>query len=55
MIRPGQEVPMLRLSGWWLARAGFDVGQEIEIRVQRGRLTIMVPPESSEETGPIAA
>jgi Toxin SymE, type I toxin-antitoxin system len=33
-------VPDLRLSGHWLQRAGFDLGQQYEIEVRAGRLTI---------------
>jgi len=33
-------VPDLRLSGHWLQRAGFDLGQHYEIEVRAGRLTI---------------
>jgi hypothetical protein len=37
-----QQVPMLRLTGKWLARAGFDIGQLIEIEVKRNKLIIRV-------------
>jgi len=33
-------VPDLRISGHWLERAGFDLGQHYEIEVRAGRLTI---------------
>ncbi len=33
-------VPDLRLSGKWLATAGFDLGQQYEVEVETGRLTI---------------
>ena len=33
-------VPDLRLSGKWLAAAGFDLGQQYEVEVEAGRLTI---------------
>ncbi|HVF59608.1 MAG TPA: SymE family type I addiction module toxin [Thermoanaerobaculia bacterium] len=33
-------VPDLRISGRWLQRAGFDLGQHYEIEVRAGRLTI---------------
>ena len=32
--------PMLRLSGRWLQRAGFDIGQRVRVRVDAGRLVI---------------
>lgn len=38
--RDGREVPELRLAGRWLKGAGFDLGQEYEIEVGVGRLTI---------------
>jgi hypothetical protein len=45
-------MPMLRLSGRWLAKAGFETGQVIEIEVQHGRLTIMTGAETEEEQMP---
>ncbi|HVF60007.1 MAG TPA: SymE family type I addiction module toxin [Thermoanaerobaculia bacterium] len=33
-------VPDLRISGRWLQRAGFDLGQNYEIEIRAGRLTI---------------
>jgi len=33
-------VPDLRLSGHWLRKAGFDLGQFIEVEVSDGRLVI---------------
>ena len=30
-------VPYLRLSGRWLRRAGFELGQKFQIRVDYGR------------------
>jgi hypothetical protein len=38
--REGEYVPLLRLSGKWLRRAGFDQQQEFEITVRAGRLVI---------------
>jgi Toxin SymE, type I toxin-antitoxin system len=37
--RPPTPSP-LRLSGHWLERADFDLGQHYEIEVRAGRLTI---------------
>jgi len=48
VYRQHRQVPMLRLSGRWLARAGFEIGQPIEIGVQRGKLTIMVTADPAE-------
>ena len=33
----GDRVPYLRLSGRWLRRAGFELGQKFQIRVDYGR------------------
>lgn len=33
-------VPDLRMSGLWLATAGFDLGQRYEVEVRHGELTI---------------
>lgn len=35
-----QPFPMLRLSGRWLAEAGFQVGDLVHVAVTRGRLVI---------------
>jgi toxic protein SymE len=34
------DVPWLNLSGLWLAEAGFDIGDEIDISVAKNTLTI---------------
>lgn len=36
----GENRPLLRLSGKWLARAGFPIGQEFEVVVEEGRLVL---------------
>ena len=33
-------LPELRLGGKWLRRAGFDLGQKVQVKVDAGRLTI---------------
>jgi len=38
--RDGRRFPELRMTGRWLEDAGFDLGQEYEIAVAAGRLTI---------------
>jgi len=38
--RARRRVPDIRLSGLWLRSAGFDFGQELEIEVEDGALTI---------------
>lgn len=55
LFQGAKRVPMLRLTGRWLAAAGFDIGQLIEIKVERGKLTILIDSEMAEETRPIAA
>ena len=35
-----KDVPWLNLGGLWLAKAGFNVGQKIEIKIEDGQLTI---------------
>jgi len=35
-----RRVPDIRLSGLWLKSAGFDLGQELEVEVEAGALTI---------------
>lgn len=45
-LKPGAQrhepplVPWLKLSGRWLEQAGFDPGQRVRIKVERGRLVI---------------
>jgi toxic protein SymE len=36
----GSNVPWLNIRGKWLARAGFNIGDQIEIEVENGVLTI---------------
>jgi len=35
-----RRIPDIRLSGLWLRSAGFDLGQELEVEVEAGRLTL---------------
>jgi hypothetical protein len=37
-------VPMIRLRGLWLVRAGFRVGDALRIEVAEGRL-VLTPPK----------
>ena len=39
--------PFLRLSGRWLEKAGFRIGQSVFVQVENGKLTIM-PMEETE-------
>lgn len=32
--------PAIRLRGQWLARAGFEAGQRVTVRVENGRIVI---------------
>jgi hypothetical protein len=38
-------VPMIRLRGRWLMRAGFREGDAIRIEVEEGRLVLTRPPD----------
>ncbi len=40
LSRGDRQIPMLRLTGKWLAEAGFNRGQQIEIEVKAGELAI---------------
>jgi toxic protein SymE len=35
-------MPFLRLQGRWLGRAGFDVGADVRVQVEPGRLVLEV-------------
>jgi len=35
------EVPYLRLRGYWLQKAGFSVGQRVELHIADQRITIV--------------
>ena len=35
------EVPLLRLRGYWLKRAGFAAGQRVQVHVTDGCITIV--------------
>lgn len=39
-------VPAIRISGAWLARIGFDLGQKAIIREQPGQLVIQLAEEA---------
>ncbi len=38
--RGNRKIPDLRLLGLWLEKAGFDLGQQCEVEVESGTLTI---------------
>ncbi len=46
---------MLRLTGKWLAKAHFEIGQLIEIEVGDGKLLIRVDKQSEVKTDSIKA
>ncbi len=50
-----KQVPMLRLTGKWLAKAHFEIGQMIEIEVGHGKLLIRVDEQSEVKTDSIEA
>jgi Toxin SymE, type I toxin-antitoxin system len=37
VVRP---VPLLRIQGQWLERAGFEIGKRVNVQVESGRLVI---------------
>ncbi len=41
-FRGNATVPMIRLRGKWLERAGFDEGSLVDITVTDGKLTLTV-------------
>ncbi len=46
----GVRVPMIRLRGRWLARAGFEQGQRVRVELLDGLLVLIpLPPDPSRE------
>lgn len=43
---PSRPVPFLRLSGDWLAEAGFAVGATIQVHVRAGKITLSPEPSA---------
>ncbi len=43
--------PFLRLSGRWLERAGFRIGQSVFVQVEIGKLTITPMKEMTFQSG----
>jgi Toxin SymE, type I toxin-antitoxin system len=41
-------MPFLRLQGRWLERAGFTVGANVHVQVERGRLVLEVIDPQAE-------
>ena len=48
---PGHSVPLIRLRGKWLKEAGFTAGQQVSVRVEHGRLTIVASDDETHEKG----
>ncbi len=46
--RNERQVPDLRLGGQWLERAGFELGQQYQVQVHLGQLTIRAEPANKE-------
>jgi len=40
ITQPSRDVPWLNVNGLWLERAGFGVGQPIEIAIENRKLII---------------
>jgi hypothetical protein len=47
-------VPMIRLRGRWLMRAGFREGDAVRIEVEDGRLILTQPGEPSPQAAILA-
>ncbi|NLW48860.1 MAG: type I addiction module toxin, SymE family [Firmicutes bacterium] len=43
-----KRVPMIRLTGNWLAENGFQIGRKIIARITSGRLVVEVDGEEEE-------
>lgn len=41
-FRDNRSVPMIRLRGDWLKRAGFEEGTQVHVDVAEGRLTLIL-------------
>jgi hypothetical protein len=48
-FRKNKSVPMIRLRGDWLRRAGFSEGMPIQVHVAGGKLTLTAGEESTAE------
>jgi len=44
-VRESDSVPMIRLRGKWLKRAGFEEGMQVHVDVTVGKLTILSATE----------
>jgi len=50
-FRENRSVPMLRLRGEWLKRAGFEEGRQVHIEVADGRITLILADDGAECAG----
>ena len=51
----GCQLPMIRLTGSWLAEAGFPVGARVRVEVvEAGRIVMTRLDEEGEEVGELA-
>ncbi|WP_206128343.1 SymE family type I addiction module toxin [Burkholderia sp. Ac-20379] len=48
-LEPRTAVPMIRLSGKWIEKAGFEPAHRVRIEVTHGRLVITPIPEAENE------
>jgi hypothetical protein len=46
-----KRVPMIRISGNWLAQSGFEIGDKIQIEVKPGSLLINLIMPENEKAG----
>lgn len=47
--RSGKSVPMIRISGLWLEELGFNVGDCVRIKCDKGQLIICINEEKAQE------
>jgi toxic protein SymE len=45
----GKEIPFIRLQGKWLKELGFEIGEKITVKEQRGLLVLALKVEGVEE------
>jgi hypothetical protein len=48
-----QKVPYIRLTGYWLARNGFQIGRSIVVRVRPGGIDLALDTPENEPPQPI--
>jgi len=50
-LRELDSVPMIRLRGKWLGRAGFQEGKRVQIDVANGRLILTIDRDAGSMVG----